>query len=144
MHVFDKHKTNVLVIPFNCICRSSCIFSNVLKLDLSSGIICFLFQLPQAYWKKSAHGSTDVSMASINNVAELKKINNIKTYYCEICLKWALSKTKFCINRTSNKFQIPWLFINLSCINPTPVYIKHNRWFEGVWFRQVSLFWLSK
>ena len=31
--------------------------SNVEIDDLSSGITCFLFHVPHAYWKKSSHGS---------------------------------------------------------------------------------------
>lgn len=45
----------------------------MLTLDLSSGIVCFLFQLPQAYWKKSSQGSEVGSIASSREAAGREK-----------------------------------------------------------------------
>lgn len=45
------------------ICCWSASTSKVDIEDLSSGITCFLFHVPQANWKKFVHGSAAVSMA---------------------------------------------------------------------------------
>ncbi len=46
------------------ICSWSARTSKVEMEDLSSGMMCFLFQDPQANWKKSSHGSAEGSMAA--------------------------------------------------------------------------------
>ena len=58
--------TNLIVtnLLLSIICSWSASTSNVEIDDLSSGMICFLFQAPQANWKKSSHGSAAGSMAA--------------------------------------------------------------------------------
>ena len=50
-------------------CNWSASTSNVLILDRSSGMRCFLFHAPQANWKKSWHGSADRFIATSNEAA---------------------------------------------------------------------------
>lgn len=47
--------------------------SKVLILDRSSGITCFLFQVPHAYWKKSSHGSFVASIPASSDEAKKEK-----------------------------------------------------------------------
>ena len=77
-------------IPFSLICKSSCNFSKVLRLVLSSGIMFFLFQFPQANWKKSSQGCTDSSRASISWVAEVKwKLGQYNYHQQYLSMEWA-------------------------------------------------------
>jgi len=48
--------------------------------------------------------------------------------YSEICLNWTLNLPKSCINQTLNKVLMQEIFVNLTCINRTPVYSKHKSW----------------
>jgi hypothetical protein len=56
--------------PFRMTCSLSAITSNVLIELRSSGMMCFLFQEPHAYWKKFWHGSAVESIAANNDAAE--------------------------------------------------------------------------
>ena len=56
------------------ICNWSASTSKVEMDDLSSGMTCFLFQDPQAYWKKSVHGSEDLSIALSRYEAEMDAV----------------------------------------------------------------------
>ena len=48
-----------------------------------------------------------------------------------MCLSLTLNKLKFCINRTLNKVLMQKIFVNLTCINQTPVYFEHKSWSFG-------------
>ena len=59
------------------------------------------------------------------------KIIHETCIYSEICLSLTLNKPKFCINRTLNKVLMQKIFVNLTCINQTPVYFEHKSWSFG-------------
>lgn len=65
-------------VPFKMTCRLSAKTSNVLMLDLSSGMMCFLFQLPQANRKKSSQGLAVKSIALNNEDAVVYRRTNGK------------------------------------------------------------------
>jgi hypothetical protein len=48
--------------------------------------------------------------------------------YSESRLKQTLNKLKSCINRTLNKVLIQEIFVNLTCVNQTPVYSEDKSW----------------
>lgn len=52
--------------------------SNVLMEDLSSGIMCRLFQAPHAYWKKSWQGDAVRSMAESRDAAAAKAMDGLQ------------------------------------------------------------------
>jgi hypothetical protein len=49
----------------------------------------------------------------------------------ETCLNRTLNKTETCLNQTLNEVTMKEIFVNLTCINHTPVYSEHKRWFLG-------------
>ncbi|KAJ8920341.1 hypothetical protein NQ315_012003, partial [Exocentrus adspersus] len=57
-------------LPLRMTCSWSAMTSKVLMELRSSGMTCFLFQVPQAYWKKSTHGSAVWSIADNKDDAE--------------------------------------------------------------------------
>jgi hypothetical protein len=57
----------------------------------------------------------------------------------ETCLSWTPNKLESCINWTLNKVQIYEIFVNLTCINQTPVYSEHKSWSQVVRLSQVLL-----
>ena len=60
--------------------------SNWVQRDFDSGIGCFSIHPPQAYWKKSWHGSAVLSIASIKAAAEKRKIYN--NDYFQLSVIW--------------------------------------------------------
>ena len=60
-----------------------------------------------------------------------QKIIHETCIYSEMCLSLTLNKPKFCINRTLNKVLMQKIFVNLTCINQTPVYFEHKSWSFG-------------
>jgi hypothetical protein len=56
-----------------------------------------------------------------------------------IPLSWTPNKLESCINWTLNKVQIYEIFVNLTCINQTPVYSEHKSWSQVVRLSQVLL-----
>ena len=55
----------------------------------------------------------------------------MKIRYSETCLNRTLINLKSCINRTLKKVQMKEIFVNLTCINQTPVYYEHKSWSQG-------------
>jgi len=50
---------------------------------------------------------------------------------CETCPNRTLNKTESCINKTLNEFPMFEIFVNLTCINQTPVYSEDKSWSQG-------------
>jgi hypothetical protein len=61
----------------------------------------------------------------------LSKPNLQKTESCINLSKPNLQKTESCINQTLNEVPMQEIFINLTCINWTPVYYKHKSLSHG-------------
>jgi hypothetical protein len=51
--------------------------------------------------------------------------------YSETCLNRTLYKPESCINQTLNKVPMSEIFVNLTCINETPVYTEYNSLTQG-------------
>ena len=49
----------------------------------------------------------------------------------ETCLSWTLNISKSCLNGTLKKVPMSEIFVNLTCINWTPVYSEHESWSQG-------------
>ena len=66
-----------------------------------------------------------------------RTLNKLKSYINRTlnkpksCINRTLNKPKSCINRILNKVPIKKIFVNLTCINQTPVYSEHNSWSQG-------------
>ena len=66
-----------------------------------------------------------------------RTLNKLKSYINRTlnkpksCINRTLNKPKSYINRILNKVPIKKIFVNLTCINQTPVYSEHNSWSQG-------------
>ena len=82
---------------------------------------------------------SDVNMFCLNNIRrDLDKLVQIYipevhkfVRYSETCLNRTVNKPKSCINRTLNKVLMQEIFVNLTCINRTPVLSEHKSWSHG-------------
>ena len=105
----------------------------VLALGVDPSRIVYANSIKQtSFIKYSAQNGVD--LMTFDNEEELVKIKSIypsARYYNETCLKRTLNKPKSCINRTLNRVLMKEIFVNLTCINRTPVYSEHKNWFQG-------------